>query len=341
MDQRHNKCAAVVSSFSFRPLTHVGTFGHEVPGYPNFPSYTLDVVSAELPCGVSWLASMLLECGVPIWNPWNIDMSLEWRHMGERQFEYDYPGDPWSRVIPGLVSGRRFNFCESVVPRFSHDVPGHWTPSKRVILFVRDPRDALFSAWRRLQRASSSLQPFNAWVGQTDPLWGVSRAAAYLMHLTTWRYFAASLQVEMLVIRFEDVKADARQEFQRILEFIDEAAFDPTPQEIDHVLRVSSFGALKAIEEKMISNGVFNTRVNIAGRAYEYKQHFDEHMHAAVGSGGCKVYQWLGYDPPRAKSTHNGAPRVRPDWFIDVRGDLLEATTQAVDDAMTLYEQDF
>ncbi len=308
-----------MSNVPFRTLSHVGSEGHEYPGYPSFPRYTFDVVSPELPCGASWLASVLLETNVPIWNPWNVDMSLEWRHLGERQFEYHYPGDPWSRVISGLITGRRFNFFDSVVPRFSHDIPGNWSPSDRLIIFVRDPRDALFSAWRRLQGTSKSVPSFSTWVAQTDSVWQAPRIAAYLLHLATWRYFAALHRTETLIVRFEDVKTNAKHEFRRIQQFIDQPTFNPTPSQIDHALAVSSFGAIKTIEEKMLNDGVFDKRINFAGQAYEYKTHFDEPMHTAIGAAGAAIYQWLGYDQPIAKFIPYSLPTLQPEWLTSVR----------------------
>ena len=36
------------------------------PGRPGYPDYDVDIVSAELPCGAAWLATALLELGVPL-----------------------------------------------------------------------------------------------------------------------------------------------------------------------------------------------------------------------------------------------------------------------------------
>jgi hypothetical protein len=316
---------------SFRPLAHVGISGHESPGYPDFPRYTVDIVSAELPCGASWLASMFLECGAPIWNPWNVDMSLEWRHLRGNEFEYHYPGNPWSRVISGLVTGRRFAFNEAIVPRFSHDVPGHWTPSNRLILFVRDPRDALFSAWRRLQAAAAPAPtPFIDWLHETDSVWGLPRATAYLLHLGTWRHFAALSGSEVRIVRFEDVKTNGRLVFQGIQTFISAPKFAPSESEIDHALAASSFSTLQKIENEMIRDGVFDRRVNFAGLAHEYANHFDKSTHAAFGSAGGAIYRWLGYTAPVASGEPVLVAEQLPSWLESVRPDLKINAARAI-----------
>jgi hypothetical protein len=328
-----------VSETPFRPLSYVGAIGHEHPGYPHFPRYTVDVVSAELPCGASWLASMLLECCVPIWNPWNVDMSLEWRHLGGRDFEYHYPGDPWSRVISGLVTGRRFAFDDVIVPRFSHDVPGRWTPCGRMILFVRDPRDALFSAWRRLCGASAVQTSFEHWVSELDDVWGVPRVAAYLMRLAMWQHFAMLRGTSTLVVRFEDVKADAGREFERIRGFFGESRFSPTPGDVDRALMVSSFGTLQGIESAMLRSGVFSSRMNFAGCAYEYTHHFTGAMHSAIGSGGRAIYRWLGYVEPSVTGEPEQLSTIHPDGLRGARADLSEDVAHAISAAAAQFNE--
>ncbi len=324
-----------MSRFNFRPLEFVAASANERPGYPNFPAYTLDVISSELPCGASWLASTLLECDCPIWNPWNVDMSLEWKYLGGTAYEYFYPGNPWSRVLPGLVTGRKFDFRTTLVPRFSHATPGHWPLAERLVIFVRDPRDALYSAWRRSQKLQPDIAPFIEWLQHSDPTWGVPRCAAYLLHLATWKHFAELSNTPYLVIRFEDVKANARAEFRRVQDFVsDDLRSLPEPQ-IARALSMSTFEAVKAVEDRMLADGTFDRRVNNAGVPYEYRRHFDATMHTKVGGGGRTIYEWLRYEPPACEAAPRAPLQPLLRWVGEDRTPL---TMLAVNAAITMYE---
>ena len=324
-----------MSRFSFRPMKLVDTTGSERPGYPNFPAYSLDVISSELPCGTSWLASTLLECDCPIWNPWNVDMSLEWKYLGGTAYEYFYPGNPWSRVLPGLVTGRQFDFRTTVVPRFSHATPGHWPLAERLVIFVRDPRDALYSAWRRSQKLQPDLAPFVDWLQHIDPTWGVPRCAAYLLHLATWKQYAELSNTPHLVIRFEDVKADARAEFRRVQDFVPVALNSLPESQIERALSMSTFEAVKTVEDQMLADGTFDLRMNNAGVPFEYRTHFDAAMHGAISGGGRAIYEWLRYEQP----TQEAAAREPLQPILQsVSADTMPLTMQAVTAATTMYQ---
>ena len=325
-----------MNHFVFRPLAFVDAATNERPRYANFPEYNLDVVSAELPCGASWLASTLLECDYPVWTPWNVDMSLDWRHHGGATYEYFYLGDPWSRVLPGLVSGRRFDFRDGVVARFSHATPGQWPLSQRLVLFVRDPRDALFSAWRRTRKAHASTSSFVDWVQQIDATWQVPRAAAYLLHLVTWRRYVELHNTPYLVIRFEDVKANARAEFRRLQEFLP-GSFAALPEaQIERALERSTFDAVKSVEEQMLSDGTFPERINHAGMPYEFRDHFNASMYEAIGGGGAAIYQWLRYDAPLG-AVGRLAENARPVWITRMSPENALFAQRALDEAICLY----
>ena len=325
-----------MSRFAFRPLAFVDAASHEYPAYANFPAYNFDVISAELPCGTSWLASTLLECDFPVWNPWNVDMSLEWKHHGGTAYEYFYPGDPWSRVLPSLISGRHFDFRTDLVPRFSHSTPGHWSISARLVLFVRDPRDALFSAWRRAQKSQIEIPPFIDWVLQIDPTWQVPRCAAYLLHLATWKRYAELHNTPYLVVRFEDVKANARAEFRRLQDFLPGSLDLIASDRIERALERSTFDAVRSVEDQMLANGTFAQRINNAGVPYEYRSHFDASMHEAISGGGAAIYRWLRYDAPVAmKGIATVGPR--PDWVDRLSPTRGRLATQALNAAIELY----
>ena len=238
--------------------------------------------------------------------------------------------------MPSLVSGRRFSFRRDLVARFSHATSGHWPLSPQLVLFVRDPRDALFSAWRRAQKSHADTAPFVDWVQQIDHAWHVRRAAAYLLHLATWKHYVELLNTPYLVVRFEDVKTSARSEFRRLQNFLPGRFEGLVEFQIDGAVHRSTFEAVKSVEDQMLFDGTFAQRINHAGVPYEYRSHFDASMHDAVGAGGAAIYRWLRYDAP-AEMISRATPSPHPD-LVNLLGPVRgPVASRALNEAIAFY----
>lgn len=82
----------------------------DAPELPGFARYSVDLASAELPCGASWIANVLLELGVPIFNPWGADTRAEWQALGAVAFATSAPM-PAGRVccrVCGMAASSAF-----------------------------------------------------------------------------------------------------------------------------------------------------------------------------------------------------------------------------------------
>jgi hypothetical protein len=265
----------------------------EHPGRAGYPDYDVDIVSAELPCGAAWLATALLELGVPLWRPWAIDDAQAWTQRPDRRWRYQYPDSAWSRLVPGLVDGRVFRLRRRPVPRFGHHWPGVLSRIEPRILFVRDPRDALYSAWRRASRLSgdAGIADFVDWVQEPYAHLPLTRAG-YLRHY--WQaWLNADDETRLLIVRFEDSKHDARACLRRILDFVEldvgarAIAGACAAAEHRHAAQADRLLAQAGIGPQMLGNGI----------AEEWRGHFTAEMHLAVGSGFDALCARLGYAP--------------------------------------------
>ena len=148
---------------------------------PTVEDPTAEIVSPQFPCGAAWLANALLELSIPIRDLWGFDTAQEWSRNADGTYTYTASRLPWRQTLASLREGRSFNFREDISPRFSHDWPWQCGISKPVILMVRDPRDALYSEWRRHQRnlGLSSTVPFVAILVERARCSGVLTTASF------------------------------------------------------------------------------------------------------------------------------------------------------------------
>ncbi len=265
----------------------------KTPGWPDFPGYSVDIVSAMLPCGAAWVASCLFELGVALWKPWNADTQGEWTQLGERRFLYDCAGDPWRRMIPALSSGRVFTFRSTPVPRFTHAWPDQSLPSPRRLVVVRDPRDALYSDWIRHEKST----------GNSD--YAPDRFLAFALcnaehargsRLSYWDRFYGSWIENMLperdlLLRFEDFKTAPNESLAAICQFLDLPA---SSSEIATATHNSDFTRVAAIDQQMVDAGLLSWTINRAGQVNEHRSAMNTEM-KAIFPRSSSLWRKLGY----------------------------------------------
>jgi hypothetical protein len=102
--------------------------------------------------------------------------------------------------LPILSRKSSFSFRDDLEVRWTHEWPGAMTRQQEIVLFVRDPRDALYSRFRR----EDSDLTFPEFLSFLDPWSLLDKIDNWILFLRSWR---ACERVHL--IRFEDYKADA------------------------------------------------------------------------------------------------------------------------------------
>jgi Sulfotransferase domain len=270
---------------------------HEYPEVTLFPRYDCEIVSSEMPSGASWLANCLLELDVALWKPWGADLRGDWRQRGGRRYRYDRSDEAWRRLLPSLRHGREFDFRAAPVPRLTHAWPGIYADPPRTVLFVRDPRDALYSFWQRALRVGLAppQQSFADFIAAPWFHYPLSRVDFLAVWLGVWQQALAGR--EHLLLRYEDYRADALGTLRRATDFLGIAA---TEAALRRAVAVSDYEVARTAEQQLIAKGILNAQFNRAGQAGEWHGTFDTAMHAAVGTRFDTVNQWLDYEPGQA-----------------------------------------
>jgi hypothetical protein len=262
-----------------------------VPDVAGFEAYDVDLVSPELPCGSSWLANCLLELGVSLWKPWNVRDEGAWQALGGRQFRYIARDEPLRALLPSLRCGRTFEFRAAPVPRVYHYWPGFYPAVRKVILVVRDPRDALHSAWRRARAQQRTAVDFERFAATRYFHYPLSFAEYLLVFLRLWRM--ALKDKDHLIVRYEDYRLDAAVTLGRVCAFL---GLDVEMTALRRALTMSSLEASQQAERGTRVHSVSPVIQNRAGVAYEFRNTFTPSMHAALGDRFRDICEWLEYE---------------------------------------------
>jgi Sulfotransferase domain len=266
---------------------------HDVPGRPGHPRYDVDLVSPEVPSGAAWLANCLLELGISVWKPWGSDDSTQWETLDGLRCRYVGGDNGWSRVLPALRHGRVFRFRPSPCVRAHHTWPDVYPSTTRRILFVRDPRDALYSSWHRKQRsgAIAATVDFVDFCGSPFFHFPISWQDHLLLFLrVAW---LAAERDGARVVRFEDYRRDPSGTLEGVLGHLQ---VDVQPPALRAAVEASSIDRVKAEDRRLASLGIVDSTLVRGGAPGEHRLHFDERARRRVGDRFADVCARFGYE---------------------------------------------
>jgi hypothetical protein len=257
---------------------------------------TVEAVSPEFPCGTAWLANCLLELRVPIWRLWGFDTRSEWIEASGGTHRYVATHDPWKQTLAALRPGRTLRFRDGIAARFSHDWPWQLADCARIVLVVRDPRDALHSQWHR-HRDNHGLDPavsfgefvqrpfFEAPFSSVDMLW---------LYLYRWLSYCDRHPGEVLVLRFEDWKHEPETVLRGVCDWL---GLEVSAGEIRDAAAASEVRRLQNVEEEIRKRDPHARRFNRRGQAEEWRDTWQHDWYATLGPHWAPVMAGFGYPP--------------------------------------------
>lgn len=274
------------------------TLFHDAPDRPGHVAYDIDLASSELPNGAAWLVNCLLELGVSAWKPWGADDRAHWQHLGGLDYRYVGGDNGWSRVLPALSHGREFAFRATPSLRAHHTWPDVYPDAAHRLLFVRDPRDALVSAWHRLRRLGTLPEECGFTEFRRRPFhhFPIAWQDYLLLHLRVWRLAAA--RDRRCIVRFEDYRHDAAATLMRVLDHI---GLEADAEAVRRAVAASSVEKVKAEDERLCRAGVVASRM-VRGEPPGEHLRLDATETAALTERFADVCEWLGYAAPQRRS---------------------------------------
>jgi hypothetical protein len=266
------------------------------------------LVSPPEPSGASWMINCFLELGIKVSHKPVVD--TVWRHAGSAA-----PGYMWQRAadgtarlhpranilkkfLPILSRVDAFRFREDVEVEYLQDFPAFDHAGQRVLFFVRDPRDSLYSAYRR-QQPDFDYGTFLRWP-DADTL--LDRPAHWRLFVESWTQHARAC------FTFEEYKRDAAGLLRTVLTHV---PGEYTLEDIDRAVQESTFEKARAAEERyraMFADD--HELINRAGRVESWGDQSESRDEAAaIESTTGNILRTLGY--ACTASTHS-VPDVRP-----------------------------
>jgi hypothetical protein len=217
---------------------------------------TLLLVSPLEPSGVTWLINCLLELGVRCGRK---APGGTWLRKG-RAWTLNPVEEILEKWLPSVTKKKEFEFRPGLEVQWTHAWPQAWPASPKCVLWVRDPRDALFSRYRR-ENSPMSYREFLKW---PDPFTLLPKA-------DHWRLFhQAWLKREPRgVFRFEDYKRDAYATLSAVVETL---GIDASKADQARAVEVSGFEKAAEAEKRYLERHPEDKiLVNRSGKAQAWK----------------------------------------------------------------------
>lgn len=217
------------------------------------------LISPREPSGATWLINCLLELGIKTYRRQDPD----W--MWLRQDDGTFILNPEERILkkwlPVLSRKSSFVFRHDIEVQWSHEWPVSDYTDLPVIYFVRDPRDAIYSRFKR----EAPKVSFWEFIQVPSPDTLLNKIDNWILFNLCWLKHC-----RINVFKFEDYKTDAAKTLKGVLSFVD---FSPPEGLFLSALSESSSDKARAAElEYKKRNKSDNQLINRAGAPAEWKK---------------------------------------------------------------------
>lgn len=168
----------------------------------------LYLISPREPSGATWLINCLLELGIKTYRETLGEM---WEPSRQGGYTLNPVEEHLKKWLPILSSRETFHFREDIEVEWAHHWPTVRHQAHRIIYFVRDPRDALLSRYRR----ESPEMAFGEFLDFPDPYTLRNKIDTWCLFNEVWLQ-----QPNLKFFRFEDYKRNASQTLENILRYV-------------------------------------------------------------------------------------------------------------------------
>lgn len=240
------------------------------------------LISPREPSGATWLINCLLELGIKTYRYSPRGM---WREAGNGRYVLNAHEHILKKWLPALSAMDNFRFRDDVEVRWAHEWPTEMDRDKQIIFFVRDPRDAIYSRYKR----EAPEQSFDEFVRFPDPYTLLNKADNWSLYVMSWLALP-----DVAPVKFEDYKLDATGTLRKVLAKI---GITVTDADIDRAIQSSTQEKAAAAERKYRDENPQDVQlINRSGRHGEWMKLDDEREAISlIGKLTCTLRRHLGY----------------------------------------------
>lgn len=160
-----------------------------------------------------------------------------WLQLGD-EFVLSPKEDVLKKWLPSLSTKQSFCFRPDIEVEWIHEWPIERFSDKQIIFFLRDPRDALYSRYKR----ESPKVSFSEFLNFLDPTLLLNKMEINLVFTKMWRRHP-----QCRVFNFEDYKRDPETTLRNILNYIN---IDVSDAALSDALGASSSNKAAEIERR-------------------------------------------------------------------------------------------
>ncbi len=240
------------------------------------------LVSPREPSGATWLINCFLDLGIKTFRYSPLGM-WERTPLGEYVLKpNEYLLKRW---LPALSDYDKFQFRGDIEVRWMHEWPTEKEHKGEVIYFVRDPRDALYSRYKR----ENPRQTFLEFLRTPDHQTLLHKAVNWRIYTETW--LSAN---DLRVVKFEGYKKDA---FVTLSDTLSWMGLEFDDGAISRAVENSTYERAALAEKKYIAENKEDTEIiNRSGTAGEWKTTGEENeAFREIAALSASVLRKLGY----------------------------------------------
>ncbi|MEE2710380.1 MAG: sulfotransferase domain-containing protein [Gemmatimonadota bacterium] len=289
------------------------------------------IVSSPLPNGVMFLSNILMELDIPVYCQ---DYNAFWSHRNGEIHLKSHAFNYYRQTLPAFAKKQVYPNRSPIAVELIHEWPATSLLNRKIIFFVRDGRDGLYSLFKRKHKNGS----FEDFLNKPIPPFNLNQMLTWSLYHSIWNAFM-SVHTDCLLVRFEEIKTDSLNEVVKVLNFL--GVERPHEEILEAIVGSGVEVALKNFQRHAVSNA--KEELMRKGKVFEWKETWPEALLKQLPVTFRSAFHQLGYNGfPSVVSTNPeqieiDVEKIALKWFRELFAANRSDEEAAVYDALRSF----